>query len=155
KLDEADKQDLDQDKAIALMQANPSMIKRPVLDTGPRRLVGFKPELYATAFCFHAPRTTHLMSDHFSLDLGIGTQNMAGDWLEVFYAQPILHPDRALVAAVGQQLGYTGGNQAIDLPVSQCAVLGKALADAGFAELGALATELQHSTRPLVVTILE
>ena len=32
------------------MQANPSMIKRPVLDTGPRRLVGFKPELYATAF---------------------------------------------------------------------------------------------------------
>src|SRR5690606_39752515 len=72
KLDEADKQDLDQDKARALMQANPSMIKRPVLDTGPRRLVGFKPELYATAFGFHAPRTTHLMSDHFSLALGIG-----------------------------------------------------------------------------------
>lgn len=50
KLDEADRQDIDTEKAIALMQANPSMIKRPVLDTGAQRLVGFKPEWYATAF---------------------------------------------------------------------------------------------------------
>ena len=95
------------------------------------------------------------MSDHFSLALGIGTQNMAGDWLEVFYPQPILHPQAKLVQVLGRQLGYTDGNQAIALPTSQCAVLGKALADAGFAELGALADSLQHSTRPLVATILE
>lgn len=49
KLDEADKQDLDQAKAIALMLAQPSMIKRPVLDLGERTLLGFKPELYAQA----------------------------------------------------------------------------------------------------------
>ena len=49
KLDEADKQDLDQAKAIALMLAQPSMIKRPVLDLGKRTLLGFKPELYAQA----------------------------------------------------------------------------------------------------------
>ena len=49
KLDEADKQDLDQTKAIALMLAQPSMIKRPVLDLGERTLLGFKPELYAQA----------------------------------------------------------------------------------------------------------
>lgn len=48
KLDEADKQDLNADKAIALMLAQPSMIKRPVLDLGDRRLVGFKPDLYDT-----------------------------------------------------------------------------------------------------------
>ena len=29
------------------MLAQPSMIKRPVLDLGDRTLVGFKPELYA------------------------------------------------------------------------------------------------------------
>lgn len=46
KLDEAQKQDLDQAKAIALMLENNSMIKRPVLDLGGRTLVGFKPELY-------------------------------------------------------------------------------------------------------------
>jgi len=49
KLDEADRTDLTADKAIALMLAQPSMIKRPVLDLGECRLVGFKPELYAAA----------------------------------------------------------------------------------------------------------
>lgn len=49
KLDEASKADLDQAKAVALMLAQPSMIKRPVLDLGDRTLVGFKPDLYAAA----------------------------------------------------------------------------------------------------------
>ncbi|MBD9654045.1 MULTISPECIES: ArsC family reductase [unclassified Pseudomonas] len=48
KLDDAQKSDLDQAKAIELMLAQPSMIKRPVLDLGSRTLVGFKPERYAT-----------------------------------------------------------------------------------------------------------
>ena len=47
KLDAAQKANLDQPKAIALMLAAPSMIKRPVLDLGTRTLVGFKPERYA------------------------------------------------------------------------------------------------------------
>jgi arsenate reductase len=46
KLDDADKQDLNESKAIALMLAQPSMIKRPVLDVGGKLLVGFKPETY-------------------------------------------------------------------------------------------------------------
>lgn len=45
-LPEADKKDLDTEKAVALMLANPSMIKRPVLDISTRRIVGFKPEIY-------------------------------------------------------------------------------------------------------------
>lgn len=49
-LPDADKQDIDAEKAIALMLANPSMIKRPVLDLGHRRLVGFKPDAYEAAF---------------------------------------------------------------------------------------------------------
>lgn len=50
KLPEADKADLDADKAIALMLAQPSMIKRPVLEHQGRLLVGFKPQDYETAF---------------------------------------------------------------------------------------------------------
>jgi arsenate reductase (glutaredoxin) len=49
KLPDADKQGLDRNKAIALMLAQPSMIKRPVLDLGSRLLIGFKPERYARA----------------------------------------------------------------------------------------------------------
>jgi arsenate reductase len=50
KLPDGDKEGLDAKKAIALMLAQPSMIKRPVLDVGGRLLVGFKPEAYAAAF---------------------------------------------------------------------------------------------------------
>jgi arsenate reductase len=49
KLEDAQKTGLDQAKAIDLMLKQPSMIKRPVLDLGERRLVGFKPEQYAAA----------------------------------------------------------------------------------------------------------
>jgi len=47
KLPEADRADLTADKAIGLMLAQPSMIKRPVLEADGRLLVGFKPEEYA------------------------------------------------------------------------------------------------------------
>ena len=50
KLQDADKAGLDQAKAIALMLAQPSMIKRPVLDVNGRLIVGFKPETYEAAF---------------------------------------------------------------------------------------------------------
>lgn len=50
KLPEHEREDLDEKKAIALMLAQPSMIKRPVLDTGEARLVGFKPDIYAATF---------------------------------------------------------------------------------------------------------
>ncbi len=50
KLPEAERERLDADKAVTLMLAQPSMIKRPVLDLGDRRLLGFKPETYAAAF---------------------------------------------------------------------------------------------------------
>jgi arsenate reductase len=48
KLPDKDKAGINEMKAIALMLAQPSMIKRPVLDLGGGKLVvGFKPELYS------------------------------------------------------------------------------------------------------------
>ena len=47
KLPDGDKEGLNERKALALMLAQPSMIKRPVLDLGGKLLVGFKPEVYA------------------------------------------------------------------------------------------------------------
>jgi arsenate reductase len=48
KLPDAEKEGLNERKALALMLAQPSMIKRPVLDIGGKLLVGFKPEIYAS-----------------------------------------------------------------------------------------------------------
>jgi arsenate reductase len=50
KLPDADKENIDERKALELMLAQPSMIKRPVLEMGQRVLVGFKPEEYEHAF---------------------------------------------------------------------------------------------------------
>ncbi|RTL52832.1 MAG: ArsC family reductase [Bradyrhizobiaceae bacterium] len=46
KLPDADKANLTEKKALSLMLAQPSMIKRPVLDLGGKLVVGFKPEIY-------------------------------------------------------------------------------------------------------------
>ncbi len=49
KLPEAQREGLDAPRAIALMLAQPSMIKRPVLTAGDRLVVGFDPARYAQA----------------------------------------------------------------------------------------------------------
>lgn len=48
KLPDAEKEGLNERKALALMLAQPSMIKRPVLELGSKLLVGFKPDIYAS-----------------------------------------------------------------------------------------------------------
>ena len=49
KLGDEQKADIDQAKAIELMLAQPSMIKRPVLQLGDKTVIGFKPDIYAAA----------------------------------------------------------------------------------------------------------
>ena len=49
KLPDIDKTGIDEGKAIALMLANPSMIKRPVVEGGRALLVGFQSEIYDAA----------------------------------------------------------------------------------------------------------
>jgi len=49
KLDEADKADLDEAKAIRLMAAHPSLIRRPVVEHKGGLLVGFDPAEWQTA----------------------------------------------------------------------------------------------------------
>jgi arsenate reductase len=48
-LPDADKQALNRERATALMQAHPTLIKRPVLDVDGAITIGFKPELYEQA----------------------------------------------------------------------------------------------------------
>jgi len=50
KLSDADKDGITEKKAIALMLAQPSMIKRPVLEAKGKLTVGFKPESYKALF---------------------------------------------------------------------------------------------------------
>jgi Spx/MgsR family transcriptional regulator len=49
KLDDADKADIDSNKAVTLMVQHPSMIKRPVLEYTGGILVGFKEDEWSAA----------------------------------------------------------------------------------------------------------
>ncbi len=50
KLPDCDRVGLDRQKALALMLARPSMIKRPVLEKGDDLIIGFKPDIFEAAF---------------------------------------------------------------------------------------------------------
>ena len=50
KLPEAERERVDEKRAIALMLEQPSMIKRPILEHGKKLVAGFKPEEYSALF---------------------------------------------------------------------------------------------------------
>ena len=49
-LPEKEKAAIDEKKAVALLLAHPTLVKRPVLDRGGKLMLGFKPATYETAF---------------------------------------------------------------------------------------------------------
>lgn len=94
------------------------------------------------------------MTQLYALGLGIGTQNAKGEWLEVFYAQPLLSPSATLAKTIAGVLGYTSGNQAIAFSPAQAAELAAALTAAGETAHAELAQTMTSSKRPLVATLL-
>lgn len=93
------------------------------------------------------------MTTLYALGLGIGTQNSKGEWLEVFYAAPLLNPSAALSAAIAKVVGYSEGTQAIAVSNAQVAEIAQALEGVD-AEQAALAKKLANAKRPLVVTLI-
>ena len=55
------------------------------------------------------------MSNFFAIALGCCTKNRNDNWLEVFYPDPAINPDNKLVEVIREELGYQGGNAAIEL----------------------------------------
>lgn len=95
------------------------------------------------------------MTQIFALGLGIGTQNSKGEWLEVFYALPLLKPDSSIVSAITSVVTYEKGNQAITISHQQAEKIATVLEKSGATELASLAKKMTKSKRPLVVTLLE
>ncbi|MDR9425519.1 MAG: 2,3,4,5-tetrahydropyridine-2,6-dicarboxylate N-succinyltransferase [Marinobacter sp.] len=90
----------------------------------------------------------------FAFGIGIGSQNNQGEWLEVFYQQPILTPDRDLIDVVEASLGYQGGNKAINVTAEQLTKLADSLRQIGQTDQAKLADSAADSKRPVVVTVL-
>lgn len=84
----------------------------------------------------------------FAFGLGVGTHNSKGEWLEVFFPQPLLEPSAALVEAVNAL------DSSAMLEKGQLEQLQAALASAGEDEQAALAGQFLASDRPAVAVLL-
>ncbi|WP_165854887.1 2,3,4,5-tetrahydropyridine-2,6-dicarboxylate N-succinyltransferase [Marinobacter sp. JSM 1782161] len=91
----------------------------------------------------------------FAFGIGIGTQNLKGEWLETFYQKPLYMPEATLTEIAGNTLGYKGGNQAIEASQEQLKTFAEALRSAGLEDQAKLADKAAKSERPAVVTLLE
>ena len=91
------------------------------------------------------------MADVYGLGLGLGTKNKKGEWLEVFYPQPLLNPSDSWIAAANK-VGYGAGNQVIELNSGVLASFISQLEDAG--ENVELIKNLVGASN-LVLTVLE
>jgi len=94
------------------------------------------------------------MNSHYSLAIGVGTHNSQGEWLEVFYPQPLLNPNASTVEAIASLVGYQGGNESITLSAEQLSPIAAAFDAAGETKQAELARQFSQSQRPVVLTIL-
>ena len=94
---------------------------------------------------------------HFSFAFGIGSQSSQGDWLEVFYPQPMLNPSANLVAAIAGVLGshLASGNHAVPINAEQANQLAQACTIAGEAGHAKWLTQAADKGQPMVITLLE
>lgn len=91
---------------------------------------------------------------HFALGFGVGTKNGKGDWLEVYYPQPLLHPDAQTIDAIRKVFSFAGGNVAHEVSPSELEKLEAALCAVGETAQAEIVASLQESVKPCVVTLL-
>ena len=84
----------------------------------------------------------------FAFGLGVGTHNQRGEWLEVFFALPLITPPANLIKAVADTDSGT------TLSGEQLQTLKSALTAAGHTEQAELAGQLLASKRPAVAVLL-
>jgi len=85
--------------------------------------------------------------------LGVGTQNSAGEWLEVYYPTPYFQPEAAFIASIQEALGLAAGNSTIELNTQQLDKLAQLTNIAP--EVAALSEQLKSSNRPVVAVVIE
>lgn len=84
----------------------------------------------------------------FAFGLGVGTHNASGEWLEVFFPQPLLGPSAALATAAANCAPGSALN------ADELTQLSAALRAAGETEQAALAEQFAQSGRPAVAVLL-
>ena len=88
----------------------------------------------------------------YSFAFGVVTKNRKGEWLEVYYPQPLFQPKAALVEIIGAAIGYQGGNESIELDSAALSKLTPLLQDE---RQQTILTAMTSSDQPRVITFIE
>lgn len=89
----------------------------------------------------------------FSLAFGVGTKDNNGNWLEVFYPIPLLHPDTSITTLIANILQVDDTNTFVELDHTHLRKLNEALQLVSPAQADLLAL-YEGSSRPVVATFL-
>jgi 2,3,4,5-tetrahydropyridine-2-carboxylate N-succinyltransferase len=90
------------------------------------------------------------MTDNaFAFGLGVGTHNSAGEWLEIFFPEPLISPSAGITAAAASL------DSAEALSREQLSSLASAFIDSGEQAQAELAAQLADSGRPVVAVLLQ
>ncbi|MCP8690220.1 2,3,4,5-tetrahydropyridine-2,6-dicarboxylate N-succinyltransferase [Marinobacterium sedimentorum] len=92
---------------------------------------------------------------NFAFGLGIGTKSASGEWLEVYYNAPLLNASAELISAIGSSVGYSGGNQTLEIEQSQLKALEAAFLSVDAEDQAEIVEVLEGTRQPLVLCILE
>ena len=87
--------------------------------------------------------------DTYALGLGLGTRDRAGNWLEVFFPMPLLHPDASLVAC------FTQHQSDAVLTTDELLAIARECAAAGHEAMAALARQMAGSEQAAVAVCLQ
>ena len=93
------------------------------------------------------------MTQVYALGLGIGHQNSNGDWLDTFFALPLVNPENATAQAFIKALNVNAEQGTYTPNNEQLAALADAL-EVNNSEQAALARQLQDSQAPIVAVVL-
>jgi 2,3,4,5-tetrahydropyridine-2-carboxylate N-succinyltransferase len=94
------------------------------------------------------------MAELYGLGLGLGTQNARGEWLEIFYPQPLVKPRITLTSAVAHAVGYAGGNAVIPMDAPALSRLSAVFDAAGESALAEQTAQLKTASRAPVLVLL-
>ena len=95
------------------------------------------------------------MSDFYAVGIGVGTKNRNGEWLEVFYPEPILKPNENTCQILSKHFNeHSGDLSSLELDTNALNHLAAAFGEQGEDSLASICTGLDQSSRQPVVCIL-
>jgi len=95
------------------------------------------------------------MNSFFAMGFGIGTKNSKDNWLDVYYPSPIYNLPEKLIQCIQSIVGYTGGNQVIEIDNTTCHALESQFMQLHLTNQAAILNALETSELPKLLTILE